>query len=238
MIIDAGLESESARYLFSLCCVSLGRYSEAETTLLPANEIDRVPKGAAGLHLLAKVYQLSNRQTAAIASFRNSLNTDPLMWCSFEELCMLGAEKECSQYLQMDPKKLPNYFVPHPIDGEAKITFMTPNVGAKDIESSKKLLTVSDHPTSQRDLTNSEIAENSSRSEVHCQLGDLSSSLDHEHETPEANIITNVPPPLKKGPKAFFPGHQERFGSPSLLGTHPYFSGRKFLDEGLMRKVR
>ncbi len=48
------LVTDDCRYLLGLCCFKLGRLSEAERAL-QAPDLDRVPNGAAGLHLLAHI---------------------------------------------------------------------------------------------------------------------------------------------------------------------------------------
>jgi anaphase-promoting complex subunit 3 len=58
-----------------------------------------VPNGAAGLYLLGRINQLSNRHIAAIAYYNSTLQLDPMMWAAFEELCALGGEHEAQQYL-------------------------------------------------------------------------------------------------------------------------------------------
>ena len=60
---------------------------------------ENVPHGAAGFHLLGKLYQMTNRHANAIVAFSTALKLDPMMWCAFEELCVLGAESETRQYV-------------------------------------------------------------------------------------------------------------------------------------------
>ena len=67
--------------------MELGKFTEAEGVLIPNNDDGEIPNGAAGVHLLGKIYQLSNRPSAAAEKFQAALRIDPLMWCSFEELC-------------------------------------------------------------------------------------------------------------------------------------------------------
>lgn len=94
-----GLQGPQSRYLFALCCFHLGKLTEAEAALLPDNDSSRIPNGAAGLYLLGKIYQLSNRHPVAIAYYRDALQLDPMMWCALEELCALGADHEAQQYI-------------------------------------------------------------------------------------------------------------------------------------------
>lgn len=49
-----------------------------------------VPGGAAGHYLLGRICRLSGRHKEAETHFAAALTLDPLLWCAFEELCMLG----------------------------------------------------------------------------------------------------------------------------------------------------
>lgn len=48
---------------------------------------------------MGRIYQLSNRHSAAIAYYTTALQADPMLWSAFEELCVLGAEQETEQYV-------------------------------------------------------------------------------------------------------------------------------------------
>ena len=50
-----------------------------------------MPHGAAGYYLLGRVCRLSNRAKQAVQFFAAALALDPLLWCAYEELCILGA---------------------------------------------------------------------------------------------------------------------------------------------------
>lgn len=87
----------SSRYLLAQSCLSLGKYTEAEDALVgplqPAgmtNGFTNVPGGAAGLYLLGRICRLTGRVQKAIQHLCNALLQDPLLWCAYEELCMLG----------------------------------------------------------------------------------------------------------------------------------------------------
>ena len=53
----------------------------------------QVPHGAAGYYLLGRICRLSNRQKQAVQYFAAALALDPLLWCAYEELCILGSPK-------------------------------------------------------------------------------------------------------------------------------------------------
>jgi hypothetical protein len=57
-----------------------------------------IPNAAAGLHLLGQVYKASARRDDAVELFKLALQLDPFMWCSFEELCTLGADPDPGMY--------------------------------------------------------------------------------------------------------------------------------------------
>lgn len=164
------------------------------------------------MYLLGKVYQLSNRHTAAITNFRNALHMDPMMWCAFEELCMLGAEQETKSFLQL---RFPG------IDGDAIATsptiFSTPAApqqlpSARETGSGKTAGKLMGTP-----LDN--VAEPP-------KTGSF--------ETPEVAPQAIQPPPVKRYGKS---EATEILGSPMLLSSQEMHAERKFLDEGTMRKV-
>jgi hypothetical protein len=51
----------------------------------------QVPHGAAGYYLLGRICRLTNRQRQAVQHFAAALALDGLLWCAYEELCILGA---------------------------------------------------------------------------------------------------------------------------------------------------
>jgi hypothetical protein len=55
-------------------------------------QLDRIPNGAAGIHLLGQIAQATGRRADAILLFQAALTVDPYMWCSFEQLCALGVD--------------------------------------------------------------------------------------------------------------------------------------------------
>ena len=77
----------------------MGKLTEAESALLPDNDVQRVPNGAAGYFLLGRCFQLSNRHSVAVAYYNTALKLDPLMWCAYEQLCILGADCEAQEYI-------------------------------------------------------------------------------------------------------------------------------------------
>ena len=67
------------------------------------SEVEAIPNGAAGVYLLGRVYQLSNRHSLAVREFQRALQMDPLMWCAFEQLCALSPDADAKRYLEMVP---------------------------------------------------------------------------------------------------------------------------------------
>jgi anaphase-promoting complex subunit 3 len=95
------------RYLFALSCISLGKLNEAERALLSPvtakiflsktvslRDLESVPGGAAGLYLLGMVCRKEQRKDAAIDYFQKSLQLDPAMWGSINELSEMGIAGE------------------------------------------------------------------------------------------------------------------------------------------------
>jgi len=227
--------------------MALGRYTEAETTLLPNNEAESIPNGAAGIYLLGKIYQLTNRHTAAITNFRNALHMDPMLWCAFEELCSLGAEKECAQYLDADPGVLSQSLAGHTVyddrDGVCAtptvlpVTGAPPTVGVTPEGEPGIRVPGTRRKGVQWTTTTTAAASAARRSISSIQSPALSGAVGTPIDTPDVGIQALAPPPVKRDVKAP-PDSWEDIGSPSVLGDKPFFSGRKFLDEGTMRKVR
>lgn len=96
-----------SRYLLAQCCFSLGKYAEAEEALLgPAQPSylpsggSTTPGGAAGLYLLGRICRLTQRVTKAVQYLCGALSLNPLLWCAYEELCLLGADAEALQASQ------------------------------------------------------------------------------------------------------------------------------------------
>ena len=193
--------------------MELGKFTEAEGVLIPNNDDGEIPNGAAGVHLLGKIYQLSNRPSAAAEKFQAALRIDPLMWCSFEELCSLGPGSDAQEYLQVSKsRQVPEYL-------NINRNFHTPKISSEVPDSSAAEMT-------QRPST--------AKTPV---VGQVELQLDSQtYETPNAVPQVVQPPPMKKGPRdnVQFPVASE---SPTLLSGEQFMCGRKFLDEGTVRKV-
>ncbi|KDD72960.1 hypothetical protein H632_c2692p1, partial [Helicosporidium sp. ATCC 50920] len=95
-----GLKSPHARYLLALSCLQLGKLSEAEEALAPGKNLELVPNGAAGFHLLGRIARLSNRAAAAAKHYSRALRLDPCLWASFEELCAMGFAQEAAEHAE------------------------------------------------------------------------------------------------------------------------------------------
>ncbi len=73
---------------------ALRRRRQAHLRLLRRAEAGggaQVPHGAAGYYLLGRICRLTNRQRQAVQHFAAALALDGLLWCAYEELCILGA---------------------------------------------------------------------------------------------------------------------------------------------------
>lgn len=205
------MTSESCRYLYAVCCLELGKFTEAEAVLLPDDDTESIPNGAAGVHLLGKVYQLSNRPTSAIKQFRTALRLDPLLWCAFEELCSLGPETDAQEYLQMD-------------GGSRSVTDYRHGYQS----------TCAPRLDSITDISPQNAAINACTQAKTPVIGQTEIQMDSEtYETPHAAPQAVQPPPMKKIPRESV----QYAESPMMLSEDHLLGGRKFLDEGTVRKV-
>ncbi|XP_023516280.1 cell division cycle protein 27 homolog B-like isoform X2 [Cucurbita pepo subsp. pepo] len=92
-----GTKMAQSRYLFAISCFQMDLLHEAEAALCPPNEPGaEIPNGAAGHYLLGLIYRYTDRRRSAIQHFQQALSIDPLMWCAYEELCILGAAEDAS----------------------------------------------------------------------------------------------------------------------------------------------
>lgn len=210
---NTGLGGESCRYLYAVCCLELGKFTEAEAVLLPNDDNESIPNGAAGVHLLGKVYQLSNRPNAAIEQFRNALGLDPLLWCAFEELCSLSPEVDAQEYLETDAK-----LKAVPVYGNNDSNAHSPKFSCKVGDGAIQEL------------------ENNHGAKETPVVGQVEASMDsRRYETPTVAPQAIHPPPMKKGPKENVQYSDSE--SPIMLSDGKFMCGRKFLDEGTVRKV-
>ena len=216
-----GLDSADARYLFAVCCVELGKLTEAEGVLIPDNEGGSVPNGAAGLYLLGRVYQLSNRHTPAVKHYLKSLKLDPLLWCAFEQLCVLSPE-DAKAYLDMNPVTTQT-FGPSQQDG----AYMTPMNSSIDVPMNVNTAQVETMPPQSQKLIHPQ-------GRSHVETPEMASG---SFETPRVAPAVVHPPPMRKGSKDSRDSgvNYTPMVSPMLLSGSQFLGGRKFLDEGTKR---
>lgn len=101
----------SNRYLFSLVCYHLKKYSECEEILLPfnnfnpklmtSNDLNLIPGGSNGLYLLGLICRKEQRKDYAIDYFIKCLEYDNLNWNAFHELCEMGVEININKMFSM-----------------------------------------------------------------------------------------------------------------------------------------
>ena len=197
--------------------------TEAEAVLLPNNGVDSVPNGAAGVYLLGRVYQLSNRHNPAVQQFQRALQMDPLMWCAFEQLCALSPEADAKGYLELVPGAI------EAVVQYDNIGYMTPLVtpmtSAMQVDPRQNIGRVP-------------------RANYHDTPAAMT-GLDHQtpgmvtegkFETPTLAPQAAQPPPMKKGSRDS-DGNFTPVASPVLLSSSQFLGSRKFLDEGTVRKI-
>ena len=107
--------SQQNRYLFTLICIKLNKFIDAEKSLLQKfltkkneNYDNVIPNGAAGYYLLGIVCEKLSRKNEAISAFKKSIELDPFMWCSYEKLCKLEPNKIDNNkiFTELNPKIL------------------------------------------------------------------------------------------------------------------------------------
>ena len=243
-----GLAGPDARYLFAVCCIELGKLTEAEAVLLRDGDEESIPNGAAGVYLLGRVYQLSNRHSPAVQQFRRALQMDPLMWCAFEQLCALSPDVDAKAYLEMNPMTadadadavgagvglgLEPGIVQH--DGQ----YMTPvnaPVGSSAADVSMDLGTGMGHASMPLQTQRRNQPQVPSQ---HQTPGVAGATPVGSFETPLVAPQVVQPPPMKKGSKDSRDGsgNYTPMVSPILLSGSQFLGGRKFLDEGTVRKI-
>ena len=227
-----GLSGEACRYLLAVCCVELGKITEAEGVLIPNSELEAIPNGAAGVYLLGRVYQLSNRHSLAVREFQRALQMDPLMWCAFEQLCALNPDADAKGYLEMAPTAMEAVV-------QYDTTLMTPmdtpvgSIAPMDVSTAASahrppLGAHPSHQTAQTPVTGTGLDY---RTPEMATMGSF--------ETPHLASQVAQPPVVKKGSKERTDSgaDQTPVVSPMLLSGSQFLDGRKFLDEGTVRKI-
>ena len=93
---------ESIFYLFSLCCIKLEHYIDAEQYLRKCHEHNE--NNSIINYWLGIVYKLTCRKELAIQHFLKSVSICPMMWTAYQELAQLGYDRVETDGL-FDPKK-------------------------------------------------------------------------------------------------------------------------------------
>lgn len=243
VLYAAGLQGSQSRYLFALCCMQLGKLTEAESALLPDNDVSKVPNGAAGLYLLGRIYQLSTRHSVAIAYFGNALQLDPMMWCAYEELCNLGAEREAEEYV--NASSTPGAGMP-PVGGSLAAELVVP----QQPHTAGPAVPATQTPP--MPTATGPVPMSTGQGARGVRTGGWTWGLQttppvqgaEGYVTPTFAGAPAGPPRAPRGNNVWPPPGAQQQGhgiSPPLLGSGVpgsfVMQGRKFLDEGKMRKV-
>ena len=111
-------KGHQCRYLFVIICIKLNKFIEAEKGILTQKlfgkginnkELDEVmPQGAYGYYLYGNILEKLNRKNDAFQAYKNSLDIDPFMWCSFNKLCKIDPKNiDNNKYFsELNPKML------------------------------------------------------------------------------------------------------------------------------------
>lgn len=259
--VMAGLHGPQCRYLFALCCLEMGKLTEAESALLPDNDVSRVPNGAAGYFLLGRCFQLSNRHSVAVAYYNTALKLDRMMWCAYEQLCILGADSEAQDYINTHQQgnnnnaHTPAATTPQQSQSGAQtqaqpstagftFTFATHTPPGQVVEQlGRGLGTIGQTPVlGVKNGGRQTLIDRQTADWGVSAMEDAPSAEDFT--TPDAAELPSGPPPIPRGaawpPSAAVPGGGG--ASPSVLsgwqqdGDSSMAQERKFLDDGKLRK--
>ena len=111
-------KGHQCRYLFVIICIKLNKFIDAEKGILTQKlfgkginnkELDEVvPQGAYGYYLYGNILEKLNRKNDAFQAYKNSLDIDPFMWCSFNKLCKIDPKNiDNNKYFsELNPKML------------------------------------------------------------------------------------------------------------------------------------
>ena len=111
-------KGHQCRYLFVIICIKLNKFIDAEKGILTKKLFGKglshkdleevVPQGAYGYYLYGNILEKLNRKNDAFQAYKNSLDIDPFMWCSFNKLCKIDPKKidNNKYYSELNPKML------------------------------------------------------------------------------------------------------------------------------------
>nr|CCA15509.1 anaphasepromoting complex subunit putative [Albugo laibachii Nc14] len=136
-------------FMLALCYFQQNKTNEAADALTGVAKSgkyevygENIIKGAAGLNLMGKIYRQNNQRDKAIKYFVESLELDPLLWSSYQNLCEMGANMEASNFYGQR-----SYFdADQSIIGGISSSMMTPQKGFRQKASGFRACTT---PTSQ-----------------------------------------------------------------------------------------
>jgi anaphase-promoting complex subunit 3 len=223
--------------------MQLGKLTEAESALIPDNDVARVPNGAAGHYLLGRIYQLSNRHSVAITHYATAVQLDPMMWAAYEELCALGADQEAQQYVGAAAGGA------GPAAAPASGARPPGGVGPSGVDVGGFTFATHTPPAGQTAAFGGGGAAPMSgvRTAATATAPWPSAGTSHAGTPSPGGYLTpgmaagpSGPPPAPRGGNGAWPppGSAPQGGSPMLLsGAGGMADQRKFLDEGKMRKV-
>eukprot|EP00474_Spongospora_subterranea_P004064 CRZ04522.1 hypothetical protein [Spongospora subterranea] len=117
------------RFLFAQACFELGQFRDAEISLIEgfsgtnpsAMDINLMPNGASGFHLLGQICMKQNRRCQALAYFQRCIEMDSFHWSAYAAMCQMGAAlpnscrleiQECESIVPSEPLAAP--FAPKP----------------------------------------------------------------------------------------------------------------------------
>jgi len=128
------------RYLAAQCCVDLNKLAEAEAAITGCsvgqkskNVVDDVitqfgDLASFALRLLANIYSKTENTSRAVECLQRSLQLNPFLWSSYEQLCLLGDSPDVNAVFKVTTQTLSsicqssNYATPHTINSNSSTT--------------------------------------------------------------------------------------------------------------------
>lgn len=108
-------------YTFAMACIKLSKFIEAENSLLIINKQE--PNDSTINYWLGVINRYTSRNEKAIEYFTKSLETNPLNWSAFENICELGGNIEPSFVFHPDRINL--------FQKETKDNLFTPKINSE-----------------------------------------------------------------------------------------------------------
>ncbi|XP_023946429.1 cell division cycle protein 27 homolog [Bicyclus anynana] len=104
LLHNISLTLPQAKFLLAKCSLELKFYKDAEHALGTKDTVasEFGEQAPYALHLLAKVYNITERRSKAAEALRKALSLNPFMWKSFTQLCQMGEKVDPHNVFQIN----------------------------------------------------------------------------------------------------------------------------------------